>query len=54
MEHHLGTVDLLEDGPHSALVVYSPEVSPDSLAPVMAPAVEAGVRGLKEHLESSG
>lgn len=50
-EHHLGTVDVLEDGPDRSLVVYSTEIAPDALADVMGPAVEQGVRGLKEHLE---
>lgn len=52
-EHHLGTVDVLEDGDGS-LVVYSTEISPDSLADVMGPAVEGGLQGLKAHLESPG
>ena len=50
VEHHLGTVDVLEDGDGS-LVVYSTEITPDSLAELMAPAVEGGVQGLKAHLE---
>jgi carbon monoxide dehydrogenase subunit G len=51
VEHHLGTVDVLEDGA-GALVVYSTEITPDSLAEVMGPAIEGGVQGLKSHLES--
>ncbi len=54
VEHHLGTVDVLEDGPDSSLVVYSTEITPDDLAGMMRPAVEGGVRGLKAHLESRG
>ena len=50
VEHHLGTVDVLEDGDGS-LVVYSTEVTPDSMAELMGPAVEGGVQGLKAHLE---
>ena len=53
VEYHLGTVDVLEDGPDSTLVVYSTEVAPDSLADLMGPSIEAGVAGLKSHLESS-
>lgn len=53
VEHHLGTVDVLEDGPDSALVVYSTEVSPDSLAGLMGPSIEGGVQGLKAHLEGT-
>ena len=50
-ENHLGTVDVLEDGADRCLVLYSTEIAPDALADVIGPAVEAGVRGLKEHLE---
>ena len=52
VEHHLGTVDVLEDG-DGALVVYSTEIAPDSLAALMGPAIEGGVQGLKAHLERS-
>ena len=51
VEHHLGTVDVLEDGPDGALVVYSTEITPDGLAGVMGPSIERGVQGLKSHLE---
>ncbi len=51
VEHHLGTVDVLEDGDDRCLVLYSTEITPDDLADVMGPAIEAGVQGLKEHLE---
>lgn len=48
---HLGTVDVLDvDG--STEVVYSTEVTPDSLAGLLGPAVEDGLRGLKTHCES--
>lgn len=50
VEHHLGTLDVLDDG-DGALVVYSTEVTPDSMAELMGPAVEGGVQGLKAHLE---
>ncbi len=48
VEEHLGTVDVLEDGPNACLVLYSTEIHPDSLADMMGPAIEGGVRGLKE------
>ena len=51
VDYHLGTVDVLEDGPQAALVVYSTEITPDSLAGVVGPSVESGVQGLKAHLE---
>lgn len=53
VEHHLGTVDVLDDG-DGALVVYSTEVTSDSLADLMRPAIEGGVKGLKAKLESDG
>lgn len=53
VEHHLGTVDVLESGADRSLVVYSTEITPDDLADVIGPAVEAGVQGLKEHLEGT-
>lgn len=50
VEHHLGTVDVLDvDG--SALVVYSTDISPDDLAAVMGPSIEGAVAGLKELCE---
>jgi hypothetical protein len=54
VEHHLGTVDVLEDGPQGSLVVYSTEITPDELAPMIGPSIEAGVQGLKQHLEGGG
>ena len=53
VEYHLGTVDVLEDGPDSTLVVYSTEITPNSLADLMGPSIEGGVQGLKAHLEGS-
>jgi len=53
VEQHLGTVDVLEDGPGQSLVVYSTEITPDSLADLMSPSIEGGVQGLKAHLEDS-
>jgi uncharacterized protein YndB with AHSA1/START domain len=50
VEHHLGTVDVLDiDG--GALVVYSTEITPDTLGAVLGPSIEAGVAGLKEYCE---
>lgn len=51
VEHHLGTVDVLEDGPQGSLVVYSTEIAPDNLAGLIGPSIEGGVQGLKAHLE---
>lgn len=52
VQYHLGTVDVLEDGPQRSLVVYSTEIVPDDLAGSVGPSVESGVKGLKAHLES--
>jgi uncharacterized protein YndB with AHSA1/START domain len=45
VEHHLGTVDVLEDGGET-FVVYSTKIAPDELAGVIGPSVEGGVQGL--------
>ncbi len=51
VESHLGTIDVLDvDG--RALVVYSTEVTPDEVADTLGPAIEDGVRGLKQHCEA--
>jgi uncharacterized protein YndB with AHSA1/START domain len=52
VDHHLGTVDVLEDGQNS-LVVYSTEITPDELADMIGPSIEGGVQGLKAHLEGA-
>lgn len=51
VESHLGTVDVIDNGSNT-LVVYSTEITPDSLAGVLGPAVEDGVHGLKEYCEA--
>lgn len=50
VQFHLGTIDVLEDG-QTARVIYSTDVQPDDLAGLVAPAIEAGLSGLKAHLE---
>lgn len=47
---HLATVDVLPDGDGS-LVIYSTDVAPDEAKDLIDPAIAAGVRGLKAHLE---
>ena len=54
VEHHLGPVDVLEDGPQSRMVAYSTEITPDDLAGLTGPSVEGGVQSLKAHLEGGG
>lgn len=51
VEHHLGTIDVLEDGDGS-LVIYSTDVTPDEVAGQMNGALAQGLEGLKQHLES--
>lgn len=51
VEHHIGTVDVLEDGAGS-LVIYSTDVTPDAVADQMNPALAEGLLGLKAHLEA--
>ncbi len=48
---HLGTVDVLDQG-DSSLVIYSTEITPDEIAGALGPAIEDGLRGLKEYCES--
>lgn len=50
VEFHLGTVDVLEDGDGS-LVVYSTDVKPDDLGPMMDGVLAEGLSGLRAHLE---
>ena len=50
---HLGTVDVLDQG-GSSLVIYSTEVTPDEVAAALGPAIEDGLRGLKDYCESRG
>jgi len=51
VESHLGTIDVLDvDG--RALVVYSTEVTPDEVADTLGPAIEDGIRGLKQQCEA--
>ncbi|MCU0267605.1 MAG: SRPBCC family protein [Acidimicrobiales bacterium] len=50
IEFHLATVDVFEDGKGS-LVVYSTDVQPDDLGPVISPSLADGVAGLKAFVE---
>jgi Polyketide cyclase / dehydrase and lipid transport len=51
VEHHLATIDVIEDGVGS-LVVYSCDVAPDALGPAMQQTLDTVVVGLKRHLEA--
>lgn len=50
VEHHLGTIDVIEDG-QTSLVVYSTDVTPDEMAEQMDGVLAEGLQGLKTHLE---
>lgn len=51
VESHLGTVDVL-DVAGTTTVVHSTEVTPDEVAATLRPAIEVGLRALKQHCES--
>ena len=51
-EHHLATVDVLEDGDGS-IVVYGTDVLPDALGGAMQGAVTGAIAGLKGHAEGA-
>lgn len=48
---HLATIDVIEDGTGS-LLVYSTDITPDELGPMIQGALTAGVEGLKAYVES--
>lgn len=49
-EHHLATIDVIEDG-DASLVIYSCDVKPDEAGALLDGALAGGVAGLKAHLE---
>lgn len=49
-DFHLGTVDVLEDNGGS-LVVYSTEIEPNELGPMMDQVLGEGIDGLKQYCE---
>jgi len=51
-QSHLGTIDVIEQG-ETSLVIYSTEITPDELAGTLGPAIEDGIRGLKQHCETN-
>lgn len=48
---HLGTLDVIDDGPDRCTVVYSTDMQPDAMALVIGGAAAAGLRQLKERFE---
>jgi Polyketide cyclase / dehydrase and lipid transport len=44
-EYHLGTIDVMADGEGSR-VIYSQEILPDSLSPILAGVVNAAMEGI--------
>ena len=49
VDDHLGTIDVIAI-PHGCVVVYSTEVLPDEIAPIIGPAVADAVRTLATRL----
>ena len=52
VEHHLATVDVIDNG-DNCLVVYSTDVKPDEAKEAVGPALEGGLEGLKAACEAS-
>jgi hypothetical protein len=52
MAHHLGTIDVIDDGLPGCLLVYSTEIVPEPLAFVFDGAIASAVTTLAELLES--
>jgi hypothetical protein len=48
IEFHLGTLDVIEDGPGS-LVIYSQQILPDELGEMVGPAVAGGIEGIRTY-----
>jgi len=46
--HHLGTVDVIPDGDHRCLVMYSTDVDPEVMALIIGGAAGAGLEHLQE------
>jgi hypothetical protein len=51
---HLSTIDVLDVMPGRALVIYSVEVEPASLAARMQASIDRGIAGLKQSIEADG
>lgn len=48
VKSHLGTVDVIPDGPHRCVVVYSTDLEPEVMALMIAGAAGAGLERLQE------
>jgi hypothetical protein len=48
VEDHRGTVDVIEASPESCLVIYSTDVTPDSMAQAVGSAISASIQVLGE------
>lgn len=51
VKHHLGTVDVIPDGPGRCVVVYSTDVDPEPMALIIGGAAGAGLATLRELFE---
>lgn len=52
VQSHLGTVDVLDDGPERCIVVYSTDADPDVMALMIAGAAGDGLTRLKTMMEN--
>lgn len=50
VEHHLGTVDVIELEPKRTIVVYTTEIEPAALAEAFDAAISEAVRALPQHV----
>jgi hypothetical protein len=50
LEHHQATIDVLED-PVGSLVIYSVDVEPAAMLPMLHQIYDAGLVGLRDHVE---
>ncbi|WP_454883171.1 SRPBCC family protein [Sphingomonas oryzagri] len=53
LKHHLGTVDVIDSGEGSSLVIYSTDVLPDKAAPAVEAAIAASIEALREQFGTS-
>jgi hypothetical protein len=51
IETHLSTIDVLPDGDGTLLII-GVDVKPDQLAPLLQPAMEGALAGIKKHVET--
>jgi hypothetical protein len=50
LEHHQATIDVIDD-PVGSLVIYSVDVEPAAMLPMLHQIYDAGLAGLRDHVE---